>query len=428
MLSFTSAFNRPSAPEPSPARSYPGVLPGRIRIALFCLVFFLPGPLGLIGITGWSGFVENRELAPFPWSILEAGKLDAATKGIDAFFSDHFALRPLLIYAANRAKLLMDAASTPVVLLYKKNWVFFQDSSNGAPAAQPAEAVLLGQHHWMFLNDLTDYRGLTVTDAAAIEAWKETYLQRQRWSEGNGAHFLLVISPQKASVYPEYLPDYAHALGSDTRHNQFLNAARGSGLHILDLTPALLEAKAVGQLYYKYDTHWNFRGAYFGARAIMNYLHSRFEHVPAFSDQEWTISNLSNQTQTFGDEGWYNLGVRLGVPFLKDSDAKIERRGGWTTQLSVTTTRRHMSVYTFTKDDPTLPSIVFYADSFGYPLKRMIAEHFRKAIFVNPFEDEKTLADEFPTEIIEQARPDYVIYLRWEHAAFAPADNPPELR
>ena len=87
-----------------------------------------------------------------------------------------------------------------------------------------------------------------------------------------------------------------------------------------------------------------------------------------------------------------------------------------------------MNVYTFTKDDPTLPSIVFYADSYGFPLKQMIAEHFRKAIFVNPFEDERTLADEFPTEIIDQAKPDYVIYLRWEHAAFAPADNPPELR
>jgi alginate O-acetyltransferase complex protein AlgJ len=403
-------------------------LAGRIRIALFCVVFFLPGPLGLTGITGWSGFVENRTLAPFPWSTLETGQLDATTKGIDSFFSDHFAFRPLLIYAANRAKLLMDATTTPVVLLHDKNWVFYQDSFNGAPAAQPAEAVLLGKHNWMFLNDLTEYRGLTVTDTAAIEAWKETYLERQRWSEGKGAHFLLVISPQKATVYPEYLPKYAHALGNETRRNQFLGAARGSELHILDLTPSLLGAKTAGQLYYKYDTHWNFRGAYFGARAIMNYLHSRFADVPAFSDQEWTISDLSNQTQTFGDEGWYNLGVRIGVPFLKDSDVKIERRGGWTTQLKVATTRRHMNVYTFTKDDPTLPSIVFYADSYGYPLKQMIAEHFRKAIFVNPFEDERTLADEFPTEIIDQAKPDYVIYLRWEHAAFAPADNPPELR
>jgi hypothetical protein len=322
----------------------------------------------------------------------------------------------------------MSATNTPIVRLERSGWVFLQDLADyrDPSLAQPVEAVLLGKQGWMFLDDLTEYRGLSIAQPEAIEGWKEGYLQRQHWVEQRGPHFLLVIAPQKGTVYPENLPDYAHPLANRTRRNQYLSSTHR--LHILDLTSSMIEAKQAGSLYYKYDTHWNFLGAYFGARAIVNYLHSHFENVPAFNDQQFALTDIDNQTQTFGDEGWYNLGVRIGVPFLKDRDTKIDAKAGWTARLQVTTRRRHMIVNEFTKNDPTLPSLVIYADSFGYPLKRMIAEHFRKAIFVNPFEDETTLADEFPTDIIKEERPDYFIYLRWEHAAFAPLENPPEVR
>ena len=405
-------------------------LNARFRIVAFCLLLFLPGPLGALGISGWKSFPENRELAQFPWSSLDPLDAKQAAQGLEAFFSDNFAFRPILIYAVARAKLMMHATSTPIVRLTESGGVFLQDLANYRDSAlgQPQEAVLLGKQGWMFLNDLIDYRGLSITRPPAIATWKNDYIKRQRWVEQQGAHFLLVIAPQKGTVYPEYLPDYAHPLGNKTRRDEYLGSTSGSALRILDLTSSLIRAKQGHQLYYKYDTHWNFSGAYFGARAIINYLHSHYNDVPVFSDRQFTITQLTNQIQTYGDEGWYNLGVKIGVPFLKDDDFRVERRGGWTTQLRVTKRRAHMNVYTFTKDDPTLPSLVVYADSFGYPLKQIIAEYFRKAVFVNPYEDEKVRADEFPTEIIEEEKPDYFIYLRWEHAAFVPIDNPPALK
>jgi alginate O-acetyltransferase complex protein AlgJ len=383
-----------------------------------------------MGFGGWTAFVENRQLANFPWSQLRAGEIGATARGIEAFFSDHFALRQQLIYAVNRAKLAMNAVSTPIVRREKSGWVFLQDLAEfrDLSAAQPVEAVILGKDRWMFLNDLTDYRGLTVTQPATIDSWRRVYISRKRFVTGLGAHFLLVIAPQKATIYPEYLPNYAQRMGTHTRRNEYLKAMQGSSVRLLDLSTSVRKAKPSGHLYYKYDTHWNFLGAYFGARAIINYMHSLFPNVPKFSDRSFTTTPLVGQTQTYGDEGWYNLGVRIGVPFLKDEDERIERIGGWTTHLQVSTERRHMRIYTYTKDDPSLPTIVVYADSFGYPLKRMIAEYFRRSVFVNPFEDERTLPDEFPADIIERERPDYFIYLRWEHAAFAPAQNPSEVR
>jgi alginate O-acetyltransferase complex protein AlgJ len=373
----------------------------RVRIAIFCALIGLPGVLGVTGVSGWKGFVENRRLAEFPWTAPQDGALRATTKGIDAYFSDHFAFRPLLIYAVNWSKLMIGASSTP--------------------------DVMLGTQNWMFLTDLADYRGLSVVQPSAIADWRAKYIERRVWVEQFGAHFLLVIAPRKGTVYPEYMPGYARPRGDQTRRRLFLDALR-PGTDILDLTDPLRAAKAFGQLYYRYDTHWNFLGAYQGARAIVNYLHARYQDVPRFDDNNFTLEPLRNERQTFGDTGWFNLGVRIGVPFLTDSDTVIVRNGGWTTKMQVRTVRRHMLVYTFTKDDPKLPTVVVYADSFGYPLKRLIAEHFRRAVFVNPFEDEETPADEFPADIVERERPDYFIYLRWEYAAFVPPDNPPEVR
>lgn len=401
----------------------------RLRIALFCVLFFLPGLLGAMGLGGWSSFVENRELASFPWSSLHAGEIGATAKGIEAFFSDHFAFRPQLIYAVNRAKLAVSAVSTPIIRREKNGWVFLQDLADyrDPSSAQPVEAVLLGKKRWMFLNDLTDYRGLSITQPIAIENWKKAYIERERWVTRLGARFLLVIAPQKATIYPEFLPRYARRIGAHTRRRDYLDAMTRSSVPVLDLAGPLRAAKGAGQLYYKYDTHWNFLGAYFGAQAIINYLHSLSSKVPSFSDRSFTLTPLLGQVQTFGDEGWYNLGVRIGVPFLQDQDERIELTGGWTTQLHISTERRRMKVYTFTKNDPNLPTIVVYADSFGYPLKQMVAEYFRRAVFVNPFEDEQTPEDEFPIDIIERERPDYFVYLRWEHGAFAPTGNLPEI-
>jgi hypothetical protein len=353
----------------------------------------------MAGVGGWSSFVENRTLAALPWTALREGDARRAMQGIDAYIADHFAFRPLLIYGVNWSKLQLGASSTP--------------------------DVTLGKDRWMFLTDGSYYEDLRFAKSPAVTEWRARYIARQYWAERFGAHFVLVIAPQKETIYSEYLPTYTPQAGLQGRRSQYLNAMQDSGLDILDLTHSIQGAKNRGQLYYKYDTHWNFLGAYFGARAIINHLHALSSNVPGFSDHAFRLDPLLHQQQTFGDEGWFNLGVRIGVPFLEDTDTTIVPKRGWTTQLDITRERRRMLVYTFTKHDPTLPTLLVYADSFGYPLKQMIAEHFRRAVFVNPFEDEENPADEFPAEIVARERPDFVVYLRWEHAAFVPISNPP---
>jgi hypothetical protein len=75
----------------------------------------------------------------------------------------------------------------------------------------------------------------------------------------------------------------------------------------------------------------------------------------------------------------------------------------------------------FTKDDGSLPTLVMFGDSFMAGMRKVMAENFRRAVFVNPWITEARSPlpptfNDFPVQIIEAERPDVVLYDRWERA------------
>jgi hypothetical protein len=75
----------------------------------------------------------------------------------------------------------------------------------------------------------------------------------------------------------------------------------------------------------------------------------------------------------------------------------------------------------FTKDELSLPTLVIFGDSFMAGMRKVMAENFRRAVFVNPWLTEAKSPlppafNDFPVEIIVTEKPDIVIYERWERA------------
>jgi hypothetical protein len=81
----------------------------------------------------------------------------------------------------------------------------------------------------------------------------------------------------------------------------------------------------------------------------------------------------------------------------------------------------------YTKDDPSLPTAVFYSDSFGPGLRRFAAEYFRRSVFVHAFAD-GGIIDKFAPAAVKEEKTDIVVYLRTEAGLFSAAENPPEVR
>lgn len=288
--------------------------------------------------------------------------------------------------------------------------------------------ILIGKEHWLFESikrDFDEYRGVVKPDPAAIERWKHLYLERMAFVGRAGADFLFVIAPLKQSVNSEYLPKTWRKIGDETRIKQFSEGMRDLNMDILDLTDALLARRKLGeQLWYKYDTHWNFVGALAATEAVVNRLRDRHPNIAPFDRNEYRIASNGNGLR-FGISP-LDLASRLGIAALREPDYTVEKIGGWTTTETVLHSS-WMTIYSYTKNAPSLPTLVMYGDSFSFPMRRFMAEHFRRSVFVNPWEAQDWEKSQFPTSFIEAERPDIVINMRIEGGILGVAANPPEI-
>lgn len=94
----------------------------------------------------------------------------------------------------------------------------------------------------------------------------------------DGVAFLLVLSPSKAEIYPEHLPEEADAAGRAGRRSNYENLIghlRADGVNLVDAHELFLKWKSepgAPMLFAKGGTHWNQYGAARTAGAILEKL------------------------------------------------------------------------------------------------------------------------------------------------------------
>lgn len=83
-----------------------------------------------------------------------------------------------------------------------------------------------------------------------------------------GARLIVTVAPNSQTIYPEFLPDWAH-INATTEYDLVMDALAHHGVDKVDLRPPLLAAKLKQQVYRRIDTHWNDLGALIAYNAIM---------------------------------------------------------------------------------------------------------------------------------------------------------------
>jgi hypothetical protein len=135
-----------------------------------------------------------------------------------------------------------------------------------------------------------------------------------------GAKFLLVIGPNKSSIYPEYLPDSVRAAP-----NRYVEQALGAigpidGMVVYDAYQDLVVSKSGGRLlYWRTDTHWNLAGSYVAACGVARICgvpipEVEFRAGPLFTGGLVELRTLED-TPVFAGDHWlpYMDGVPLGA-------------------------------------------------------------------------------------------------------------------
>jgi hypothetical protein len=368
-------------------------------IALFIGAISLPSLKTLWEPRPTVSTQEGRVLAPPP--ELKPTQLDRFPGQFDAYFNDCFGFRTNLIgwLAAARVNGLR-VSSSPHVIMGKKGWLYHGDESY-----------------------VTNYRNTQPFTFEELEQWRVLLEARQEWLAQRGIRYLVIIAPEKPTIYPEYLPRGINRVRPDSRLDQFLAHMRTHAkLDVLDLRPVLQAAKANEQVYYKKDTHWNWRGAFAAYQQVTSALAAWFPQVRGLPRTAFTTVSLpkpdcnlarmlgpviaSREPDLFLDLGPRRQAHPAKVPYSIDEayrhpDAPVAREG----------------------PNPALPRAVMFHDSFTYHMLDFLAEHFsRIAFFMQNF-------PQFDPRTIEREHPQVVLQEMVEWKLILPiTSNPPELK
>ncbi len=311
-----------------------------IPILLFVLVIWLPAFQMNLGLYKEFDDTEKRELAPLP--KFDSGRIPLLAREIDAYVEDHFGFRPDLIRWNSYLRVnLLRASPIKSVILGKGRWLFYCSEALGDG------------------NTMNDYMGMMPLREGELKVLKIRLEENRRRFSEKGIPYILVITPNKNTVYGEYLPERIENCKSRTRLDQFMEyMAANSDLRILDLRGPLWEAKSVHPVYWETDSHWNSFGAYVGYRRIFEEF---TRHFPGSAPVEIS-GDISVKPRPRG-------GDLAQMLFLTDLLSE-----GNNTSFEL----RPSSV-------PRLGKLLFRHDSFGDGLYPFLTQSFERIKGVAPF-------------------------------------------
>ena len=222
-------------------------------VAIFCVCICLPAADNLLHFAPQVDLMENAP-TPLPdFSISEVFRMfNVLQRG---FLDKTYGFRKQLVRWQNMLDIYVLHSSTQY------------------------QTVVAGQGQWLFLaqenaelNVVEDYRGSRLFTPEDLAWWVNVYRERQDRLAAQGIRYLIVLAPNKETVYPEFLPPQYNRVSPLNRTDQLVHALETAGVAILDLRPALFAAKHGALLYYRTDTHWTTAGAFVGYIEIMNRL------------------------------------------------------------------------------------------------------------------------------------------------------------
>ncbi|MBR6109251.1 MAG: hypothetical protein IKQ36_05900 [Clostridia bacterium] len=349
----------------------------KLQTVFICIVlaaFIVPSALMLFGFKNANR--ENRPLAKLPELVGEDGPNTEFASEFDDYVDDHFALREYLVTAFNAADiaLLRDFNGTNAVI-GKSNHIFYAESVN-------------------------DYLGTDQLTEKQIESVANYLFDLQTRLGEKGASFAFMTAPNKASIYPEYMPDYLKPTENAHNIDMLAEALKAKGVNYIDAKALLLEAKEKRTVYYEHDSHWN----NYGAMLVYNEIADHFGLEKYDAEVYTTVFDRTGDLHNFVYPSTEYPEERIVYPeFHKYSSRR---------PINMDRDRK-----TETTCDADTHTMVVLHDSFGKSLQPILSQSAGKLYMNSSFP--------YNVDYVESAEPDMVLIelvernldLLYEHAA-----------
>lgn len=359
------------------------ILKRRAEIGLiitFFIFLWLPAADTFLHLDQAASPNENRMLAACPAFDPTLKGTREFVAGVEAYFNDHFGFRRQLVRWEQSWK-----------------WKFFHDAL--------LANVIIGKADWLYYSDgrmVDDFSGTRPFSEADLKAWHTLLTGRRDWLRQRGIRYLFIVPPDKQSIYPEHLPAWLIARGKPPqRLDQFVIYMRAHGdVPILDLRDALLDAKKLGRIYLRTDTHWNDPGALAAYRRITIELASLGVpaaplDIAAFREtvadaQGGDLARMLGQENSLTEKAKSVLVPQSLVPIPTRVDFKLIAKK-W-----IPSTEPRVS-----ENPGATGKIVMFHDSFATALQTFFALGFNRVVYV--------WQQNWDKGFIEKEKPDIVI-------------------
>ncbi|HEY2980281.1 MAG TPA: hypothetical protein VGJ22_03795 [Anaerolineales bacterium] len=240
--------------------------------------------------------------------------------------------------------------------------------------------VLVGDAGWLVYTAENDIEGYQHADPFADSELSRIQHSLDELSvryEEHGTVLLVVVPPNKNTIYPERVPPQIPILGEASSLDQLVAYLHEHGkTQILDLRPTLRAARAQQEIYYATDTHWNDYGAFAAYEEILTALRDQF---PALTPRPVSDFRVVRRAPEILD-----LADNIGTTLLPESKIQfVPLFDTHTTYKTLTIGGRRIQ---FSHNpDEGLPTAIVYHDSFFFRVIPLLGEHFSNAMFIQNY-------------------------------------------
>jgi hypothetical protein len=285
---------------------------------------------------------------------------------------------------------------------WRKNLINLYTSFRYRTGDRVFNNAVVGKDGWIFYTgemSIPDYQNSEPLQKKTLISLRRGLNKLNSDLKNQGIQLLVVIPPNKSTIYSQYMPHEIPVLGAESRLDQFVKFMNDKGdVAILDLRQTLLHASLSQGIYFKTDSHWNDLGAYYGYVEIMNRLHSAYQELTphSLSDYEYRKAGVSSRDltllmglQNLKEETWiltpkFPVDIRETAEPLPDGEHYIR---------------------TIVNGETDLPELLVYRDSFYSSLGPFLAPHFSRVTTL-PYTPDLSA---WSLERIQQEKPDVVI-------------------